>query len=99
MNIVFTPELTEYIRRHRHTTLAVEFVELNNTDLEITELHPFFVNSRMREQFLKKGYRVVAAEPVEVLLPPYPLQLADTVTFGLKSFLLFKHVTYDGIKV
>ena len=99
MNIVYTPELTEYIRKHGHKTLAVELVELNNTDLEITELHPFFVNSRMREQFLKKGYRIVAPEPVEVLLPRFPLQMEETVTFGLKSFLFFKSVTYTGIKV
>ena len=97
MNIVFTPELTEHIRKHRHKTLAVELVELNNTDLEITELHPFFVNDRMRAQFVKKGYRTVCTQPVEVLLPPFPLQLEETVTFGLKSFLLFRHITCDGI--
>lgn len=99
MNIVYTPELTEYIRKHGHKTLAVELVELNNTDLEITELHPFFVNDRMREQFLKKNYRVIPTELCDVLLPPFPLTLSDPVTFGLKSFLFFKHITCDGIKV
>lgn len=99
MNFIYTPELTEYIRRHNHKTLAVELVELNNTDLEITDLHIYFVNERVRAQLLKKGYRAVPTELGEVLLPRFPLEMADTVTFGLRSFLFFKHVTCDGIKV
>lgn len=99
MNFVYTPELTEYIHSHNKKTLAVELMELNNTDLEITDLHIYFVNERMREQLIKKGYRVVPTELGEVLLPRFPLQMAETVTFGLKSFLFFKHVTCDGIKV
>jgi len=99
MNFVYTPELADYIRRHNHKTLAVELVELNNTDLEITDLHIYFVNERVRAQLLKKGYSVVPTDLGEVLLPRFPLQMADTVTFGLRSFLFFKHVTCDGIKV
>ena len=99
MKIVYTPELTEYIRKHNKKTLAVEMIELNNTDLEITDLHIYFVNKAMREQLIKKGYSVVETELGEVLLPRFPLQIKETVTFGLKSFLFFHHVTCDGIKV
>lgn len=99
MKIVYTPELKQYILAHNKKTLAVELLELNNTDLEITDLHIYFVNERMREQLLKKGYSIVPTELGEVLLPRFPLQMADTVTFGLKSFLFFKHITCDGIKV
>ena len=98
MNIVYTPELTEYIRKHNKKTLLVEMIELNNTDLEITDLHIYFINERMREQFIKKGYRVEKTELGEILLPRFPLQMAETVTFGLKSVLFFKHITCDGIK-
>lgn len=99
MKFQFTPEFTDYIRKHHHKTLAVEFVELNNTDLEITDLHIYFVNARMREQFLKKEYRLVPTELCEILLPRFPLKMEETVTFGLKSFLMFKHITCSGIKV
>ena len=99
MNIIYTPELTEYIRKHNKKYLAVEMIELNNTDLEITDLHIYFVNKAMREQFVKKGYSVVETELGEVLLPRFPLQMEEPVTFGLKSVLFFKHITCEGIKV
>ena len=100
MEFKYTPELEAYIRKHNKTTLLVEMVELNNSDLDITELHPFFVNERMRDQFVnKKGYRVFTTELGEVLLPRYPFEMDSTVTFGLKSFLCFHHVTCSGIKV
>ena len=99
MNFIYTPELAAYIRKHNKKTLAVELVELNNTDLEITDLHIYFVNERMRTQLVKKGYRIFPTELGEVLLPRFPLKIEDTVTFGLKSVLFYKHVTCKGIKV
>ena len=100
MKFKYTPELTEYIRKHRKKTLLVEMVEVSSSDLEITELHAYFINERMRDQFVnKKQYRVFPTELCEVLLPRFPLEMEDTVTFGVKSFLFFKHVTYQGIKV
>ena len=100
MEFKYTPELEAYIRKHNKTTLLVEMVELNNSDLDITELHPYFVNERMRDQFVnKKGYRVFPTELGEVLLPRYPFDMESAVTFGLKSFLCFHHVTCKGIKV
>ena len=47
----------------------------------------------------KKRYRTVPTEYGEVLFPPFKLKISDTVTFGLKSFLCFHHVTCQGIKV
>ena len=99
MEFKYTPELEAYIRKHNKKYLAVEMIELNNTDLEITDLHIYFVNKAMREQFVKKGYSVVETELGEVLLPRFPLQMEETVTFGLKSVLFFKHITCEGIKV
>ena len=100
MEFRYTPELADYIRKHKKKTLLVEMIELNNTDLEITELHAYFINERMRDQFInKKQYRVFPTELGEILLPRFPLELEDTVTFGLKSFLFFKQITYQGIKV
>jgi len=39
------------------------------------------------------------AEVGEVLLPPYPLELDEVVTFGLKKVLFVQYLTYKGIKV
>lgn len=100
MNFVYTPELTEYIKKHGKTTLLVEMVELNNSDLDISELHIHFVNSAMRKQFVeKKRYRVFPTELGEVLLPNFPLQTEEVVTFGLKRILFFTSVTCQGIRI
>lgn len=100
MEFRYEPQLQEYIRKHNKKTIVVEMVEVSSSDLEITELHVHFVDARMREQFLtKKRYRSVPTEFGEVLLPPYPLEYADTVTLGLKKILFFQYLTYTGIKV
>jgi len=100
MEFKYEPALLDYMKKHNKRTIVVEFVEINNSDFEISELHVHFVDSRMREQFLtKKHYRLHPTDHGEVLLPRFPLELEQTVTFGLKSFLCFKRITYTGIKV
>ena len=100
MEFKFEPKLLDYMQKHNKRTIVVELVEINNSDFEITELHVRFVNARLREQFLtKKRYRLHTTPHGEVLLPHFPLELEETVTFGLKSFLFFEHITYTGIKV
>lgn len=100
MEFKYEPALLDYMQKHNKRTIVVEFVEINNSDFEISELHVHFVNARMREHFLaKKRYRLHNTEHGEVLLPRFPLKLAQTVTLGLKSFLFFKRITYTGIEV
>jgi len=95
-----TPELQSYMQKRGEKTILVELVEINNSDLEILELHVRFANPRLRELFLtKKNYRSTETTFGEVLLPRFPLKLDDTVTFGLRSILFYKHITYSGIKV
>ena len=100
MEFYYTPELREHMKKRGRTTVLVELVEINHTDLDVTEFHIRLADEKMKEHFLtKKRYRRVASAEGEVLLPPLPLELADTVTFGLKSFLGFKYLTCQGIKV
>lgn len=100
MEFRYEPELLDYIQKSGKSTIVVELVEVNNSDFEITELSVRFVDERMREHFLaKKHYLLFQTQYGEVMLPRFPLELEETVTFGLKSFLCFKRITYTGIKV
>lgn len=100
MKFRFEPKLLDYMQTHNKRTIVVELVEINNSDFEITELHVRFVEPRLREQFLtKKRYRLYTTDHGEVLLPRFPLELEEIVTFGLKTFLFYKHITYTGIKI
>lgn len=100
MEFQYDPKLLDYMQKQNKRTILVELVQINNSDFEITELNVRFVDARLREQFLtKKGYRLHTTDHGEVLLPRFPLELEETVTFELKSFLWFKHITYTGIKM
>jgi len=96
----YTPELRAYMEKTEKKSILVELVEINNSDLEVTELHVRFADKRTREVFTaKKRYRAVETDFGEVLLPPFPLQFEETVTFSLRSVLGIKMIRYKGIKV
>lgn len=99
MEFVCTSALRDYMKQQGKDTIVVELVEANG-DFDFTELHVHLPNAGRAEFFrTKKNYRAISTDWGTVLLPRFPLELADTVTFGLKSILWFKSVTYDGIKL
>ena len=98
MTFTYTPELLEYMKQKQNTTILVEMVELNNTDLEIMELSIRLPDAQTRERFInKKQYRVIQTDVGEVLLPNFPLIYSDTVAFGLRKILFFRQITCKGI--
>ena len=100
MEIRYTPELLAHMEKKGNHTILVELVEINNTDLEVVDLHVYLPHPRQKEKFLtEKKYRTVTTEVGDVLLPPFPLQIAEEVVFGLKKFLCFTSVSYTGIKI
>ena len=99
MKFTYEPALLEYMTKKGKTTIVVEEVTSNNSDFEITELHVQLIDEKRAEYFKKKqGYGTVTTEAGEVLLPPFRLKYDDVVTFGLKSFLGIKYVSYKGIQ-
>ena len=100
MKINYTPELLEYMDKKKNHTILVELVEINNTDLEVIDLHVYLPHKNQREKFItEKKYRVITTEVGEVLLPPYPLKIDEEITFGLKKLWIFRSISYTGIKI
>ncbi len=100
MNFRYTPELLAYMDKKNNHTILVELVEINNTDIEVVDLHVYLPHRNQREKFLtEKKYRVVNTEHGEVLLPAYPLEFAEEVVFGLKKMWIFHSISYEGIKM
>lgn len=100
MEFVYEKDLQEYMKKKGKKTIVVEVVTANCSDFEITELNVHLINEKQAEYFkTKKKFRSKETEMGEVLLPPYRLEYDDTVTFGLKSFLGIKQLTWQGIKV
>ena len=100
MTIRYTPELLAFMDQKKNHTILVELVEINNTDVEVVDLHIYLPHPNQKEKFLKeKRYRTVTTEVGEVLLPPYPLQIEEEVTFRLKKWWIFRSICCDGIKM
>lgn len=98
MEFVYEPALIEYMQKKKKSIIVVEEVTINNSDIEITELHVHLIDERRANDFKAKRYRSVKTNEGEVLLPPFKLKYNDVITFGLKSFLGIKYVSYKGIK-
>ena len=52
MTIRYTPELLEFMDQKKNHTILVELVEINNTDLEVIDLHVYLPHKNQREKFI-----------------------------------------------
>lgn len=100
MNFIYEPELVEYMKEKGHKNIVVELVQINNSEIEIAELHVHFVDEIQTDIYKnKKQYYSVNTEMGEVLLPRFKLSFDEEIVFGLKKFWIFKSVSYKGIKI
>ena len=98
MKFIYEDELKEYMQEKGYKNIVVEVVMINNSEIEISELHVHFVDARQTEYFkTKQRYYSVNTEMGEVLLPRYKLNFEDEIVFGLKKFWIFKSISYKGI--
>lgn len=99
MHFIYEKPLQEYMIKKGKSIIVVEEVTSNNSDFEITELHVHLIDDKRADYFKnKQRYYSIKTEIGEVLLPPFQLKYDDTITFGLKSFLGIKYVSYRGIQ-
>ncbi len=99
MEFIYTPELIEYMRAKGRESIVVEVVSSDHSDFEVTELYVHVISEKKAAEFLKKRFVSKPAPVGQVLLPPYRLHYADTVTFSLRSFLGVKSVRQEGIEL
>ena len=98
MKFIYEAELKEYMQEKGYRNIVVEVVMINNSEIEISELHVHFADARQTEYFkTKQRYYSVNTEMGEVLLPRYKLNYEDEIIFGLKKFWIFKSISYKGI--
>ena len=97
--IEYDEALRGYMAQKGLSTIVVEVVSSQNSDIEVTELHVHLVREGKAEEFKKRKYRSVETELGEVLLPPYVLEYDETVRFSLGSFWIFHWVKQTGIRL
>lgn len=100
MNFIYEPSLQKYMRQKSKKNIAIEVISSNSSDFAITELHVHFTNEKQAPFLITaKNFRSLATNMGQVLLPPYRLEYADTITFRLKSFLGIKYIAQEGIRL
>lgn len=99
MEFRYTPQLLEHMRKKGKRHIAVEVASADHSDFDVTELYYRIIDDRTVEFLKKKRYRAVETDVGYVLLPPYHLEYAKTVTFGLKKVLFFHTVTTEDIRL
>ncbi|MBO4374219.1 MAG: hypothetical protein J5829_03845 [Lachnospiraceae bacterium] len=100
MSFRYTPELLSYMNEKGKKHIAVEVASSNHSDFEVTELYFRFVKEDYAYYLRdKKRYILKETDVGFVLLPPYRLHYEETVTFGLKRFLIFRSITQTGISL
>ncbi len=98
--IEYDEALREYMAKKGTSTIAVEVVSAQHSDIEVTELYVHLISDKQAAYFKeKKRFRPVAGELGEVLLPPYMLEYDETLSFSLKKFWIFHSIKYTGIRL
>ncbi len=99
MTFHYTSDLLAYMAEKGRSDIAVEVAATNHSDIDVTEIYIRLVSRKMLQELRKKNYRIIETSVGKVALPPYRLHYDETVTFGLKRFLFFRSLTYDGIRL
>lgn len=100
MNFIIDDALKAHMQRTGKNNIIVEMVTAETSDIEISELHVYLADEKQATFFKeKKRYWGHSIDGGEVLLPRFPLHCEENVRFWLKTFLCFKSVGYEGIKM
>lgn len=98
--IEYDEALRAHMKKKGMTTIAVEVVSAQHSDIEATELYVHLISDKQAAYFKeKKKFRTIAGELGEVLLPNYVLQYDETLRFSLKSYWFIHVVKQTGIKL
>ncbi len=99
MTINYSDELIEYMDQRHKDCILVDIASSNTCDLDVTEMYLRFISDSHADRLLNagKGYRFHEAPRGRLIIPPYNLNIQDTVSVYLKTFLFFKLIKQDGI--
>lgn len=99
MNVTYSPELIEYMKKKEKTNIMVEIVT-SDSDFSITEICLRFIPDKFADKLVAKDrYRALEAPYGRLIMPPYKLEIAENVNFYLKTFLFFNIIKQTGISL
>lgn len=99
MTIEYSDELIEYMDQHHKECILVDIASSNTSDLDVTEMYLRFISDKHADRLMGsgKGYRVYEAPFGRLIIPPYNLNISDTVSVYLKKMLFFNVIKQNGL--
>ena len=99
MEIKYSDELIEYMRSRRKECILVDIASTSTCDLDVTEMYLRFISDKHADRLLGsgKGYKVHEAPFGRLVIPPYNLNISDSVSVYLKKVLFFNVIKQDGL--
>lgn len=98
MNVAYTPELRAYMQRKGKRHVVVDTCSAKTCGGPITELNVYLVDETRAAELRPRAHSVCETELGSVIVMARGLEVADSVIFGLRSFLGAKDVTAQGIR-
>lgn len=97
-SITYTPRLLEYMQKKGRPHVVVDTCSAKTCGGALAELSIYLADDVQAEGLRAKAHATYKSDVGSVLVMPRGLEVADSVTFGLRSFLGAKDVTVQGIR-
>lgn len=96
--VTYTPRLLEYMAQKGRPHVVVDTCCAKTCGGPIAELNISVVDDARLEELLPEARGVFRTEVGSVLIMARGLEVAEDITFGIRSFLGAKDVTAEGIR-
>lgn len=96
--VTYTPRLLEHMAQKGRPHVVVDTCYAKTCGGPIAELNISLVDDARLEELLPEARAVFRTEVGSVLIVARGLEVAENVTFGIRSFLGAKDVTAEGVR-
>lgn len=99
MNITYSKELAEYMKRKGYHTIEISMAESGTDTSGYAEVTAMPLKTRAADKIREKALRVIHVEGLgEILIMSRGMEYDPEVHLGLTHFLGIKHVSVKGIR-
>lgn len=97
MTFIIEQPLLGYVHKKKYAAIVIEPIAPVGCCADMEEILTRFVKEKDIATLIKKGYRVLATDPLCILTSGTTLTFDDEVTLGLRRFLGVADIQVTGV--